>query len=345
MDNRIKDRSGLQLESATEELNHPLKAPSCTLSKNNLQSLETDLRLESVSNLETFIKKSIVNLKSKQEVYELDWEFIDGKNKEDFKILVLNLDKDSTESFYRHTLSIVDKVARLFHDILVQDMASSLREPDASICNQCVDLLVSYLGIILKRNQAFPPVCCLYRMIQDLDIDVRLNWRYLMDKMAECNGQSTNLNNKYQSLQCSKCNLQKCYGRYSDVIGKAKYVGAKYDDIIFGEKRRSPRVSMGENSKVSAGKVGSVVPAQRSISSFPELTQAILDKQIDASGNLLVSQAGFVRYCDNKGFFKPCNRREDWSRIDGMLTNKKGSKLSAKMLAQAYQDSVKIGKS
>lgn len=215
-----------ELEATCEALNHPLHAPSDTISKNPTSISDFGPFWDSLTNLETFIKNAIDNLQRKQEIHELDWEYIDGRNKENFIGLIIYLLKDSAESYYRQTLYIVDRVARLYHEIRIQDMGSGNSETAETICTQCEDLLESYLGIVLLRNQAFPPKFCLYRIIKDLDIDIRVNWQYLMDKMADFNNQSKNLNYKFQAVQCSKCDLEGCCGRYSDQFGPAKYVGA-----------------------------------------------------------------------------------------------------------------------
>lgn len=215
-----------ELEEAIEGLNHPLHAPSDTISRNPTSISDFGPYWDSLTNLESFINNAIDNLKRKQEIHKLDWEYIDGRNKENFIGLIIYLLKDSAESYYRQTLYIIDRVARLYHEIRLQDMGSSISETAETICTQCENLLESYLGIILLRNQAFPPKFCLYRIIKDLDIDIRVNWQYLMDKMADFNNQSKNLNYKFQAVQCSKCDVEGCYGRYSDQFGPAKYIGA-----------------------------------------------------------------------------------------------------------------------
>lgn len=83
----------------------------------------------------------------------------------------------------------------------------------------------------------------------------------------------------------------------------------------------------------------------KSISDFPELLQAIADKQISKDGRLLVKRSDFVIYCDQHDFFPPRNMECGWKPIEFLLRDRnKGNLLEAKKFSQSYQDLIRTGK-
>lgn len=63
---------------------------------------------------------------------------------------------------------------------------------------------------------------------------------------------------------------------------------------------------------------------------------------MDASNHLAVSMAAFVRHCVENGLYDPYTI-EAWRPIDGLILNGKGNPISAKQLAQSYQDQLMKG--
>lgn len=73
------------------------------------------------------------------------------------------------------------------------------------------------------------------------------------------------------------------------------------------------------------------------ISPYQELVSAEIDKKIDKEGNLRVSCADFIRYCESHRYFSPYGRK-DFDRIDSVLKDKNGIPISSHQLAQSYCD-------
>lgn len=82
----------------------------------------------------------------------------------------------------------------------------------------------------------------------------------------------------------------------------------------------------------------------------PELVAANLQESklgfpmeiMDSSNRLVVSMAAFVRHCVENGLYDPYTI-EAWRPIDGLVYNAKGKPISAKQLAQSYQDQLMKG--
>ncbi len=58
---------------------------------------------------------------------------------------------------------------------------------------------------------------------------------------------------------------------------------------------------------------------------------------VDKKSHLKVSMACFVRYCVKNELFKPYTK-QGWTPIDGLIYSKTSKLISAKQLAQSYQD-------
>ena len=83
----------------------------------------------------------------------------------------------------------------------------------------------------------------------------------------------------------------------------------------------------------------------KTISDFPELLQAIQDKQISKDGRLLVKRSEFVKYCDSLDYFAPRNMESGWKPIGHLLKDRSNGKpVTAKQFRQTYQDLIKTGK-
>lgn len=76
---------------------------------------------------------------------------------------------------------------------------------------------------------------------------------------------------------------------------------------------------------------------------IPEISQAIRDGYISSDGYLQVKRSEFVKYCVEKGFFKPYHKN-DWLPINGMIKDGRGNEISADKYAQSYQDLQQDGK-
>lgn len=63
---------------------------------------------------------------------------------------------------------------------------------------------------------------------------------------------------------------------------------------------------------------------------------------MDSNNRLTISMAAFVRHCVENGLYDPYTI-EAWRPIDGMILNGKGKSISAKQLAQSYQDQLMKG--
>lgn len=92
-------------------------------------------------------------------------------------------------------------------------------------------------------------------------------------------------------------------------------------------------------SKVAALKlsIGKNAPIEKVISPLgfpPEI--------MDGDNHLAVSMAAFVRHCVENGLYVPYTI-EAWRPIDGLVLNGKGRPISAKQLAQSYQDQLMKG--
>lgn len=92
-------------------------------------------------------------------------------------------------------------------------------------------------------------------------------------------------------------------------------------------------------SKVTALKqsIEKNVPIEKAISPLgfpPEI--------MDGDNHLVVSMAAFVRHCVENGLYDPYTI-EAWRPIDGLVYNAKGKPISAKQLAQSYQDQLMKG--
>lgn len=63
---------------------------------------------------------------------------------------------------------------------------------------------------------------------------------------------------------------------------------------------------------------------------------------VDDNAHLKVSMACFVRHCVENNLFEPYTKRA-WSPVDGMLYDKNNHPISAKQLAQSFQDQLTKG--
>lgn len=91
------------------------------------------------------------------------------------------------------------------------------------------------------------------------------------------------------------------------------------------------------NFDIEADDNQSTEPSNIEPAELPEIAQSKNDGKVTNDNQLTVTNADFVRYCYEHQFFKP-HRLNDWRVIDGLLTDKKGSTLSANQLAQAFRD-------
>ena len=78
------------------------------------------------------------------------------------------------------------------------------------------------------------------------------------------------------------------------------------------------------------------------LDTIPELQRAISEGWIDSKGFLQCSNRDFVRYCYGNYMFLPMNKN-DWHRIDMLLTSRAGKVLSSDILSQIAQQLRKEG--
>jgi len=115
----------------------------------------------------------------------------------------------------------------------------------------------------------------------------------------------------------------------------------EFDAAVLKQKEQAtPR----ETPTKGGAKLRQIIP-NKSISVFPELLQAIEDKQITQDGTLRVPRSEFVLYCHDHDFFGPRNKESGWKPIDGLLKDSRHRKpLIAKQFRQSYQDLGRDGK-
>lgn len=166
----------------------------------------------------------------------INWEYLDGKNKERFVNQLKELNSLPPELYERTILYIWDKLITTYNGIssilLKLDESESLYYGLLSAEQE----LISYIGAAYLHATFRPKDFCYRSIINKVGKELTgLGGLELLRRSADYCGISYELMLRYRNSQCEKCRVTECIGRVCEKHGILELVGPHCDKFLFGE--------------------------------------------------------------------------------------------------------------
>lgn len=192
----------------------------------------------------------------------IDWGQLEESNLISFQRRISDLAKEAPEQYYQALLFAVDRILRQYNFCMELEKHFDERTKDGIICIQAENLLTKYFAVICRQCITMEPQNCAFRLISDLGISLKTSWSYLYGQVIKMSEDlSENLRNRLQVIQCNKCQVRGCMGRFSDILGIVDYVGPHCDSLIFkNAPSDSGKSTISGSNNVVSPNPGSAIP-------------------------------------------------------------------------------------
>lgn len=227
----------------------------------------------------------------------INWEQVEGSNFNSFQRRITELAHEDPEQYYQALLFAVDRILKQYNFCMELEKHYDERTKDGIICIQAENLLTKYFAAICRQCITMEPKNCAFKLISDLGISLNASWSYLYGQAVKMSDDlSKNLRDRLQVIQCNKCSVRGCTGRFSDVLGVIDFVGPHCDSLIFKNSQNCDGIAPNSNNPDSPQPECSVPKNEPTTN--PELLKYL--KALQADGYLSPSyswiNAGHTHY-------------------------------------------------
>ena len=178
---------------------------------------------------------AVVNDESTSSV---DWDYLDGENKEKFTRELAALSTLDERQYQRSILYIWDRIIYRYNKI--QDYIIGLGEQRSKeYCTmlQLEQEVFSYIAAAYYHSVFKDPQHCYRTILNQLGKEIKGNsGNDLIRRSADYCGISDSLMLRYRNEQCVKCPVRGCMGRVDETHGILELVGPYCDETIFEEE-------------------------------------------------------------------------------------------------------------
>lgn len=192
---------------------------------------------EPVDYLEEQAEKFRIAVFNEQSTLDIDWDYLDGENKERFTNELASLKDLDEEKYQRTILYIWDRLISTYNKI--QEYIEGLEDQRSKeYCAMLTieQLVFSYIAAAYFNSTFKDPKFCYRTILNKIGKEIQgNNGTDLIRKTADYCGISESLILRYRNDQCVKCSVRGCMGRVDETHGILELVGPHCDNRIFEE--------------------------------------------------------------------------------------------------------------
>ncbi len=167
---------------------------------------------------------------------DVDWEYLDGKNKERFTEELAELSKLKKIHYQRTILYVWDRLISIYNK--VREHIDSLDDQQSEEYCLMLDLeqeVFSYIACAYYHSVFKDSKYCHKAILAKLDKEIKGNGDSdLIRRTADLCNISETLLLRYRNDQCVNCKVQGCLGRVDETHGILELVGPNCDKTLFG---------------------------------------------------------------------------------------------------------------
>lgn len=172
---------------------------------------------------------------NEQSTLDIDWDYLNGENKERFTKELASLKNLDEEKYQRTILYIWDRLISTYNKI--QKYIEGLEDQRSKeYCAMLTieQLVFSYLAAAYFNSTFKDPKFCYRTILNKIGKEIQGNkGTDLIRRSADYCGISESLMLRYRNDQCVKCSVRGCMGRVDETHGILELVGPYCDDTIF----------------------------------------------------------------------------------------------------------------
>lgn len=172
---------------------------------------------------------------NEQSTLDIDWDYLNGENKERFTKELASLKDLDEEKYQRTILYIWDRLISTYNKI--QKYIEGLEDQRSKeYCAMLTieQLVFSYLAAAYFNSTFKDPKFCYRTILNKIGKEIQGNkGTDLIRRSADYCGISESLMLRYRNDQCVKCSVRGCMGRVDETHGILELVGPYCDDTIF----------------------------------------------------------------------------------------------------------------
>lgn len=172
----------------------------------------------------------------------VDWDYLDGENKEKFTKELASLSELDEEKYQRSILYIWDRLISIYNECqgYIEGLGEQ-RSKEYCLMLQLEQEIFSYIAAAYYHSVFKDPVFCYRTILNKLGKEMKGNGGLdLIRRSADYCGISESLMLRYRNDQCVKCSMRGCMGRVDETHGILELVGPYCDEIIFKSSGESP---------------------------------------------------------------------------------------------------------
>src|SRR5574344_1462226 len=174
---------------------------------------------------------------NEQSTLDIDWDYLNGENKERFTKELASLKNLDEEKYQRTILYIWDRLISTYNKI--QEYIEGLEDQRSKeYCAMLTieQLVFSYLAAAYFNSTFKDPKFYYRTILNKIGKEIQgNNGTDLIRKTADYCGISESLILRYRNDQCVKCSVRGCMGRVDETHGILELVGPHCDNSIFEE--------------------------------------------------------------------------------------------------------------